>query len=87
MKEHFWCFVLKVEYVEDKYKLNQAEITRLNKENEELRYLNEQLTSNLEKMQEEVNDMQLNEEKFMQQVFILLFLRKFFILIFFFYYT
>lgn len=69
MKEHFWCFVLKVEYVEDKYKLNQAEITRLNKENEELRYLNEQLTSNLEKMQEEVNDMQLNEEKFMQQVF------------------
>lgn len=62
-------FVLKVEYVEDKYKLNQAEITRLNKENEELRYLNEQLTSNLEKMQEEVNDMQLNEEKFMQQVF------------------
>ena len=70
MKEHFWCFVLKVEYVEDKYKLNQAEITRLNKENEELRYLNEQLTSNLEKMQEEVNDMQLNEEKFMQQVFL-----------------
>ena len=78
MKEHFWCFVLKVEYVEDKYKLNQAEITRLNKENEELRYLNEQLTSNLEKMQEEVNDMQLNEEKFMQQVFFFINFKKIF---------
>ena len=71
-------FVLKVEYVEDKYKLNQAEITRLNKENEELRYLNEQLTSNLEKMQEEVNDMQLNEEKFMQQVFFFINFKKIF---------
>jgi len=59
---------MKVEYVEDKYKLYQAEFTRLNKENEELRYLNEQLNSNLEKMQEEINDMQLNEEKFMMQV-------------------
>ena len=40
------------------------------KENEALRYANEQLTSNVERLQEEVNDMQSNEEKFMIQVYI-----------------
>lgn len=59
---------LKKEVNDDKSKFYQAEITRLTKDNEELRYINETLTSNLERLQEEISDLQSNEEKFMMQV-------------------